>query len=71
MKYAGGSFNHEQLKVLQVALDRACRELGISEADKEGYTRVAQDILALSNVGQLDVEQLASSAVSNYRFPAH
>ena len=71
MKYSGGSFNDEQLKVLQAALDRACRELGISPADKEARTRVAEAVLALSKAGQLDVDQLTKYAVYNYRFPAH
>jgi hypothetical protein len=71
MKYSGGSFNNEQIKVLQAALDRACRELGISPADKDGHTRVAQAILALPKAGQLDVDQLTKYTVYNYRFPAH
>ena len=54
---------------LQAALDRACRELKICPADKESHTQVAQAILAISKVGQLDVEQLANYAVYNYRFP--
>jgi hypothetical protein len=71
MKCSGGSFNDEQIKVLQAALDRACRELKIPAADKESHIRVAQAILALSKAGQLDVDQLAKYAVYNFRFPAH
>ena len=71
MKYSGGSFNDEQIKILQAALDRACRELGISPTDKEGQTRVAQAVLVLSKAGQLDVEQLTKYAVYNYRFREH
>ena len=71
MKYSGGSFNDEQIKILQAALDRACRELGISPADKEDQTRVAQAVLALSKAGQLDADQLTKYAVFNYRFREH
>ena len=71
MKYSGGSFNDEQLKILQAALNRACRKLGISPADEEGHTRVAQTILALSKAALLDVDQLTKHAVFNYRFRAH
>ena len=71
MKYSGGSFNDEQIKILQAALDRACRELGISTTDKEGHTRVAEAIMALSKAGQLDVDQLTKYAVFNYRFREH
>jgi hypothetical protein len=70
MKCSGGSFNDEQLKILQSALDQACRELGISPADKEEQTRVAEAVMAPSKAGQLDVDQLTKYAVYNYRFPA-
>ena len=66
MKFSGGSFNDEQLKILQAALDRACRELKISPADKEGHIRVAQAVLALSKAGQLDVDQLARSTTIGF-----
>ena len=71
MMFFGGSFNDEQLGVLQSAFDRACGELGISPADNDGRTRAAQAILALSKAGQLDVQQLTKNAVYRCRYLEH
>ena len=68
---SSGVFTDKELEILQAALDRACRELGILSADKEGQTRVAEAIFALSDVGQLDVQKLTNLAVYHCRYPEH
>ena len=48
---------------MRVALDIACDELGLREADAFNRARVASAIRTLAEVGQGDAEQLKTYAV--------
>ena len=57
----------EQTKTMRVALDLACNELGLREADAFNRARVASAIRTLAEAGQEDAEQLKTYAVHRVR----
>jgi hypothetical protein len=53
----------DQTETMRVALDLACDELGLREADAFNHARVASAIRTLAQAGQEDAEQLKTYAV--------
>jgi len=57
----------EQTETMRVALDLACDELGLREADAFNRARVTSAIRALAEAGQEDAGQLKTYAVHSVR----
>jgi|APFre7841882630_1041343.scaffolds.fasta_scaffold826396_1 hypothetical protein len=57
----------EQTETMRIALDLACDELGLREADEVRRARVTSAIATLAEAGQEDAGQLKDYAVYCYR----
>ena len=52
---------------MRIALDMACKELGLRESDEASRARVSSAITTLARAGQNDAEQLKTYAVHRFR----
>ena len=64
MKSVHWSYDNDQMKLLEAAIEVACSELRIDNADREKREKVAVAVLALARTGQTDPERLKMFAVS-------
>ncbi len=67
MKFPTGTFDNEQLAVLQTTFDLVCEELGVSNSDRLGRERIAEAMIALARAGQYDSDKLKIYAISQFR----
>ena len=66
MKFPRGNYDNEQIDNLLSALNQACKELGIADADQKRRERVAILMMSLANSGQHDAEMLKTYAIEQF-----
>jgi hypothetical protein len=66
MQFRNGYYDDAQIKVLDGALNLACKELGVGEGAHETRERIAQLVLMFAKTGQWDAEQLKAYVVEQF-----
>jgi hypothetical protein len=61
-----GSFNPDELAILQEALDQACHELNLSAANTDERDWLARMMLNFGRYGDMRIDEMKSYAILRY-----